>query len=128
MIYLLDTSVLKWAYIPGKYHHRCRYILRRCRGSVYIAEISILELLTPLGHEVRSRRMSLIQFQRANRLLLKDIAEGLIVVRAFPPAELIPCRYMLTLVGITEGRGLKSLDGIVAYTARRLAVDEEAPR
>jgi hypothetical protein len=127
VIHVLDTSALKWGYIPGaKYHRRCRYILGRLHGQVYVAEITILELVSALGHEVRSKRMTVRQYASANRQFFRDIAEGKIEVRQFPSAEYIACRELLALVGINAGRNLKAQDGIVAYTARRLAIEKKA--
>jgi predicted nucleic acid-binding protein len=124
VIHFLDTSALKWAYIPqAKYCRRCRFILTRLKGQVYIAEISILELASALGHEVRGNRMSVAEYTRASRRFFQDIAEGKIEVRPFPSSEYIPCRDLLSLVGIGARRNLECQDGIVAYTARRLAIE-----
>lgn len=126
MIHVFDTSALKWAYIrPSKFHRRCRYILTRLRGQVYVAEITILELASALGHQVRGGRMSVLQYATASQRFFKDIADGRIEIRPFPSSEYIPCRDLLTLVGINARRNLESQDGIVAYTARRLAIERK---
>jgi PIN domain nuclease of toxin-antitoxin system len=122
VIHLLDTSALKWVYIPGRKHtRRCRTIVSRRAGAVFIAEITFLEIISPLGGEVRAGRMSVREFDRANTQFMKDIAEGRIQVYPLPASEYVSCRYLLTSVGITRQRALKSQDGIVAYTALRLA-------
>lgn len=126
MIHFLDTSALKWAYISGAKHcRRCRVILTRLKGQVYIAEISILELASALGHQVRGNRMSIADYTKATRRFFQDIAEGKLEVRPFPASEYIPCRDLLCLVGIDARRNLECQDGIVAYTARRLAIERK---
>jgi predicted nucleic acid-binding protein len=124
MLYFLDTSALKWAYLRGKFHRRCRYILSRCNGRVFIAEISMLEIISVFGDEVHENRMTIKQFGRSDRLLFEDIADGRIEVRALHASELLGVRHLLTLVKIRNRRGLRSQDGIVAYTARRLAIEK----
>jgi predicted nucleic acid-binding protein len=127
VIHFLDTSALKWAYISGAKHcRRCRLILTRLKGQVYIAEISILELASALGHQVRGGRMSRAVYTKATHRFFQDIAEGKLEVRPFPSSQYIPCRDLLTLVGIDAKRNLESQDGIVAYTARRLAIERRA--
>lgn len=127
MIHFLDTSALKWAYISGAKHcRRCRLILTKLKGQVYIAEISILELTSALGHQVRGGKMSRAAYTKTMHKFFQDIAEGKVEVRTFPTSEYIPCRDLLTLVGIDAKRNLESQDGIVAYTARRLAIERKA--
>jgi hypothetical protein len=126
VIHFLDTSALKWAYILGSKHcRRCRFILSRSKGQVHIAEISILELASALGHQVRGGRMSRAAYTKATHRFFHDIADGRLEVRGFPTSEYIPCRDLLTLVGIDARRNLEAQDGIVAYTARRLAIERK---
>ena len=128
MNYLFDTSALKWAYIEGsKHRRRCRYIVSRARGRVYIAEISILEIVNALGHEVRGSRLSAAQFAKLDRQFLKDVALGRIHVARLPSGDLVGCRQLLALVGVAESRALESQDAMVAYTARRLALESAEP-
>jgi hypothetical protein len=128
VIHFLDTSALKWAYIPGRKHtRRCRTIIGRSNGNVCIAEISVLELVSALGHEVRGHRMSIPGYSRANLRFLDDVARGSIEVCTLPSSEYVSCRHLLQLVGIKAGRELTSQDGIVAYTAARVARQRRAP-
>ncbi len=127
MLYFLDTSALKWAYLRGKFHRRCRYLLSRCQGRVFVAEISLLELVSVLGDELHQNRLTLKQFAKLDLLLLDDIAEGRLEVRTLPSSETIGVRHLLTLVKIWNRRGLRSQDGIIAYTARRLATEQKHP-
>lgn len=69
--------------------------------------------------------MSIAEYTRASRRFFRDIAEGKIEVRPLPSSEYIHCRDLLILVGIDARRNLESQDGIVAYTARRLAIEEK---
>jgi hypothetical protein len=122
VIHVLDTSALKWAYIPGKKHtRRCRYIVNRASEPAYIAEITFLEIVSPLGSEVRANRMTVREYDRANVQFLKDIAEGKLRIYPLPASEYVSCRYLLTSIGIDRRRSLTAQDGIVAYTALRLA-------
>ncbi len=128
MNYLLDTSALKWAYIKGSKHcRRCRYIMSRAHGRVYIAEITILEIVSAFGHEVRGGRMSAAQFAKLDRQFLKDIAVGRLSVARLLSSDLVGCRQLLALVGVAESRALESQDAMVAYTARRLALESAMP-
>lgn len=126
MLHVLDTCLLKCAYIPSKYHRRCRYILARLKGQVFVAEISVLEIVSALGSEYRDRRISARQYETADRIFFRDIADGLIEVKSLPASEFLACRSLLALVGIQQGRKLTSQDGIVAYTARQLAIEKKA--
>jgi len=92
MLYFLDTSALKWAYLRGKFHRRCRYLLSRCQGRVFVAEISLLELVSVLGDELHQNRLTLKQFAKLDLLLLDDIAEGRLEVRTLPSSETIGVR------------------------------------
>lgn len=125
MLHFLDTSVLKCAYIRHKFHRRCRYIVSRLKGKVFVAEISVLEIVRALGAEYRARRISLHQYQAADLRFLRDIAEGFIEVRPLPTTEFLACRNLLWLVGIRRGRKLTSQDGIIAYSARQLAIEKQ---
>lgn len=108
MIHVLDTSALKWAYIPGSKHtRRCRYIVNRKAEPAYIAEITFLEIVSPLGSEVRTNRMSVRDYDRANIQFLSDIADGKLRIYPLPASEYIPCRYLLTSIGIDRRRSLK---------------------
>lgn len=101
--------------------------MSRARGRVYIAEITILEIVSALGHEVRGGRMSAAQFAKLDRQFLKDLALGRIRVARLPSSELVGCRQLLALVGVAESRALESQDSMVAYTARRLALETAVP-
>jgi hypothetical protein len=94
-------------------------------GQVYIAEISVLEIVSALGGEFRGRRISLKQYKLADERFIEDLAVGRIIVRPFPPSEYLPCRHLLAYVGIDAGRNLSSQDGIIAYTARQLAIEKK---
>jgi len=127
VIHFLDTSALKWVYISGRRQtRRCRTIVGKSKSNVFIAEISLLELVSALGNEVRSGRMSIAEYTKANVSFLQDVADGRIEVCPVPSHELISCRYLLTLVGIQKGRNLTAQDGIVAYTAMRVARQKKA--
>jgi hypothetical protein len=76
-----------------------------------------------LGHWVRGRRISFAQFARASFAFLQDVADGKLIVVPLPPSEYVGCRDLLTLVGVNVGRNLETQDAMVAYTARRLALD-----
>ncbi len=124
MNYLLDTSALKWAYLEGsKFCRRCRYIISRNRGRVYVAEISVIEIVNALGSRVRGRQISVPQFWNSNHQFLKDVADRKIAVLPFPSSDFIACRHLLTLAGVDAGKNLDSQDAMVAYTARRLALE-----
>ncbi len=126
MNYVLDTSALKWAYLDGtRFCRRIRYIISRFRGHVHVAEISVLEIVSALGHWVRGRRISVVQFANSGNNFLRDVAEGKLVVIPLPSSEYVACRDLLTLVGVDAGRNLETQDAMVAYTARRLALDRE---
>lgn len=128
MIYVLDTSALKWAYLNGsKFCRRCRYILSHCEDRAHIAEITILEIVSALGAAYRGRRISTKEFSRANVEFLRDVSLGRLIVVPLPSSEFIACRYLLTFVGIDAGRNLETQDAIIAYTARRLALEKGTP-
>jgi hypothetical protein len=126
MLHVLDTCVLKCAYIPSKFHRRCRLILSKPPGQVFIAEISVLEVVNALGGEYRDRRISAREFEIADRLFFRDIAKGTIQVRPLPGSEFFACRNLLASVGIHSGRNLSSQDGIIAYTARQLSIENKS--
>jgi hypothetical protein len=122
--YVLDTSALKWAYLDGtKFCRRIRYITSRFKGNVHVAEITVLEIVNALGSWVRGKRISVAQFASASDAFLQDVADGKLVVVPLPTSEYVPCRGLLTLVGVDAGRNLETQDAMVAYTARRLALD-----
>lgn len=127
MIHFLDTSALKWAYISGKHHYRCRQIIGKLKGEVFIAEISILELVSALGSCVRDGRITVPQYEHADSRFFEDLAEDKLLVRAFPARNYIHCRQLLTLVGIHERRALKTQDSMIAYTARELGIERKRP-
>ena len=43
-------------------------------------------------------------------------------MRPFPASEYLQCRHLLALVGIDAGKNLRAQDGIIAFTARQLAI------
>lgn len=94
---------------------------------MYVAEITVLEIVSALGNAYRGKRMSLTEFTDANKAFLTDVASGRLTVLPLPSAEFVGCRTLLTLVGIDAGRSLQTQDAMVAYTARRLALDQEEP-
>lgn len=127
MIHFLDTSALKWAYISGKHHYRCRQIIGRLKGEVFIAEISILEIVSALGSCVRDGRISIAEYEHADGRFFEDLADDRLLVRAFAGRNYFHCRQLLTLVGIHERRALKTQDCMIAYTARELAIEKKKP-
>lgn len=128
MNYLLDTSALKWAYIDKTKHtRRLRTVISRAKGRVFVAEISVLEIVNALGHHVRGNRMTVRQFSKADLRFLKDLAAKRIVAKQLPSGEMKACRELLALVGVAERRNLGTQDAMVAYTARRLALDTSVP-
>jgi predicted nucleic acid-binding protein len=126
VIYLLDTSALKWAYIDQHKHcRRIRSLMSRCLGRVYIAEITVLEITNALGSMVRDHKLTVREFVEANRLFLRDVAAGRVIVVPFRNPDYVACRHLLTLVGIDSLKRLTSFDAMVAYSARNLAFEHE---
>ncbi len=126
MIHVLDTSALKWAYMHGTRHHRrLRYVISRLSGRVFVAEITMLEIVSALGSEFRAGHLSIANFHRSNSRFLRDVADGRIVVIPFQSASYIPCRDLLTLVGVRNSRNLQTQDGMVLYSARTIALDNK---
>lgn len=124
MIYVLDTCALIWAYRErSKFCRRCRYIISHCQGRVYVAEITVLEIVSALGRTHRRGTITLGEYSQANRRFLRDVASGALVVMSLPSSEFVACRDLLQLVGIDAGRNLQTQDAMVAYTARRLALE-----
>jgi predicted nucleic acid-binding protein len=124
--YLLDTSALKWAYMSGyKHTRRCRYVIGRCKGRVFVAEITVLEIVNALASETRGGRLTVRQFWDSNMSFLADVGGGRLEVVRLPSSEYIACRDLLTLVGINSKRNLQTQDAMVAYTARRLALQKQ---
>jgi predicted nucleic acid-binding protein len=122
---VFDTSALKWAYLDGTRNcRRCRYIISRARGDAYVAEITVIEIVSALANLVREHRIAAPQFAKANFMFLRDVAERRIVVVPFPTSEFVACRDLLTFVGLHAARSLKTQDAMVAYTARRMAIEE----
>lgn len=120
---VFDTSALKWAYFDGAQQcRRCRYIISRAKGQAYVAEITVVEIVSALASLVRERRASAPQFAKANFWFLRDVADRRITVVPLPSSELIACRDLLTIVGLRAGRSLKTQDAMVAYTARQMAL------
>lgn len=97
--------------------------MSRCSGRVYIAEITVLEIVSALGTALRGKRITLRSFTQGNRKFLRDIAAGRLIVVPLPGSELVACRELLMLVGIDAARSLKTQDAMVAYTVRRLALE-----
>jgi len=92
---------------------------------VFIAEISVLEIVSTFGSLYRDNKISLGQYQLAEDGFFRDLADGLIEVRCLAATEFLACRNLLALVGFQRGRNLRSQDGIIAYTARQLAVENK---
>jgi predicted nucleic acid-binding protein len=119
---VFDTSALKWAYLDrSKNCRRCRYNISRARGDAYVAEITTIEIVSALANLVRTRNISAAQFAKANFAFLRDLADRRITVVPLASSEFIACRDLLTFVGLT--RSLKTQDAMIAYTARRMAVE-----
>lgn len=96
----------------------------RCKGRAFIAEITILELASALGHNVRGNRITKVDYATASREFFQDIADGRLEVRRFPSSEYVACRDLLTLVGVDANRNLETQDAIVAHTARLVALEK----
>jgi predicted nucleic acid-binding protein len=125
MIRIVDTSALKWAYLPGRHRFRMRQVLARANGSVYIAEITVLEIVNAFGGLYRDKKITLAQCERADHSVLEDIASQRLLVLPFPASEYVQCRHLLALAGIHEKRFLSTQDAIIACTARQLALDRK---
>jgi hypothetical protein len=89
-----------------------------------VAEITVIEIVSALASMVRDHRIAAPQFAKANFMFLRDVAERRIVVVPFPSSEFVACRDLLTIVGLHAGRSLKTQDAMVAYTARRMAIEQ----
>jgi predicted nucleic acid-binding protein len=124
VIHLIDTSALKRAYISNGCRRRCRQIISRLAGSVYIAEISVLELISALASDYRDNKITLAELNDADKHFWRDIAVGRVLVRSFRAGDYVACRALLVAVGVERRRGLRTQDAIVAYTARELAIEK----
>ncbi len=87
----------------------------------------MLEMVSALGKAVREGKITVKQFYKANAEFLQDVGAGKLEVMHFPSSEFIGCRDLLTLVGMKWNRGLRTQDGMIAYTARRLAFERSQP-
>jgi PIN domain-containing protein len=123
MIHVFDTSVLKWSYYRNAHHRRCRYLLSR--REIVIAEISVLELMSALGAVYRDQRITLAELRSADRMFLGDLASGRLRVYPLPSAQYMNCRQLLAYAGVDRRRHLKAQDGIIAFTARELAIERQ---
>jgi predicted nucleic acid-binding protein len=122
MIRLIDTSSLKWAYLDGfKLTRRCRNRITRDAGSLYIAEITTVEIVSSLASLHRTGDISVATAVRANLRFMEDLEKGRLLVEPLSTAGLIACRDLLAAVGLRAARGLKTQDAMVAQTARSLA-------
>jgi hypothetical protein len=83
----------------------------------------MLEIVSALGSEFRGGAISAAEYALGNMSFLRDVAAGKVVVVPFRSADYIPCRDLLTLVGVRRGRSIQSQDGMVLYTARSLAIE-----
>lgn len=124
MLYLFDTCALKRAYISGKLQKRYRSVISRHKNAVFVAEISMLEIVSALGDDLRGGRITPQQYYLADEAFLEDIAGGRIQVRPFLASQYVQSRYILAHVGIDAKRNLGSQDAIVACTARELAIEK----
>jgi hypothetical protein len=98
-------------------------LLTRHSGKIFIAEITMLEILSALASELHGARIQKADFEAANKAFLGDVAEGRVRVRPFGMQEYLASRALLHHVAVHLGRHLRTQDAIVACSARELALE-----
>jgi hypothetical protein len=92
---------------------------------VYIAEVSVLELMSALAADYRDNKISLAMLNAADKAFWRDVASGRIVVRPFRASDFVSCRALLVLAGVEKRRSLRTQDAMIAHTARELAIEKK---
>lgn len=122
MTCFFDTCWLRRAYLAGKLRRSCRRVLTRNSGDVFIAEITMLEMVSALSSELREGKIQKADYTAALDAFQDDVADGRIRVRPFGIQDGLASRALLHHVGVELGRHLKTQDAMVASTARELAL------
>ena len=119
--YFFDTSALTPRYDSGKFTQRINLIFNGKDRSLYICDLTLVEMSSALAQIYRKRNLTTGEFYRMRALFEDDIANGLLLVRPVTQPDLISARDLLEEAAVLNGRDLRSSDAIIAATCRGLA-------
>jgi hypothetical protein len=118
----LDTCALVPRYVKGKFTYRVNQLFASKR-DIFIAEISMIEIVSAFGSLCRDRHLPDADFEQFNSAFLDDIESERIQIRPLSRVDMLKARHLLSLGGIVNRRSLKSSDALVAVSCRELALD-----
>lgn len=118
----LDTCALVPRYVKGKFTYRMNQLFGS-KKEIYIAEISMVEIVSAFGSICRDKHLPDSDFEQFNSDFLDDIASERIQIRPLSSMDMLRARHLLSLAGIVNRRSLKSSDALVAVSCRELALE-----
>jgi len=125
--YFFDTSALKHRYIKTPVSTRIRRIISDGRHSIYVSELSIVELATAFADDCIQRGVGHTEYDMLYKRFFKDLANHRVNVRSVVQRDLQNARHLLRFAKVIQRRHLKSADAIIAESCRELAYELNAP-
>ncbi len=122
MLAFIDTCALKHKYIVGNHTYRMRQVVSPRHAPVYIAEISMVEMISAMADHCIEKKLGLADFEALKNEFETDIDEGLIEIVPIKRDDLLRAQHLLQLAKFENQLHLKTQDALVAVTCRELAL------
>lgn len=120
-----DTCALIPRYCPGKHTYRVNKVFSGAE-SVFIAEISMVEVPSALAAICKDRGFRVAQFEKMHASFLDDVAAGQIKVCPMSRSDMVRATHLIVLCRFVNKTSLKSSDALVAVACRELALSSRA--
>lgn len=121
--YFFDTSALKHRYVNTLTSPRVKAAVSDHRNSVYISELTIVELASAFADDCIQRAVGGVEYDRMYRVFFRDLADRRVQVRSVSHRNFDGARHLLRYARVIRGRHLTSADAIIAESCRQLAYE-----
>ena len=117
-----DTCALAHRYLKCEHTTGVNRVVDRV-PTIYIAEITMVEMISTLAGACRAGKATKAKFYRMQSVFMEDVASGKISIRPFTREDMVRAIHLLTHAGVIEKHGLKTADALIASSCRQMALE-----
>lgn len=124
-IHFLDSSALQHRYVESTETSSIKRLVSSRRNECYISEWSVLEMASAFANRCRQGGLPARRYDAMNRAIIKDLANGRLLVRNTTTRDITRARELIRFAGVINRRRLKSGDALVASSCLDLAFERK---
>lgn len=118
-----DTCALQHRYVDGPHSRRVRRIVGSTSDENFVAEWTILEMVSALAKHCRTGELGSKVFDRWERRFFSDLASGRLRVRNSTQRDVLRARQLIRFAGVLRRRSIGSGDAMIASACLELALE-----